>query len=439
MTARGSVSQRHTRRCPRNPDGRGWAPHKCRGTWSWHLNLGVDPVTKQRRQATGSGYRTKDEAQAALDARRRDLSVTHGRAQGITLGEWFEQWLDILRTAGRSPTTIARYRGNVRLHISPVLGHVRLSDVTPEHIDHLLAIVSEPDYVAPARGGKRWDNSPPGLSSASVNRIYDATRAALQVATKRRLIAWNPATVVEPPPEQNALQRAWTPQEAAAFLDHDAVREHRLHAAWHCVLVAGVRRAELAGAWWHAIDLDAARWDLTEARVQVGGKITTKTPKSKAGTRRIYLDAQSVAVLRAHRRAQAAERLVAGPRWVETPHTTENGDPCACGGPVFTTRLGAPVPPSSLTAAWTSLVRKTGLPRVVLHGGRHTSVTVATQHAGVTEQTSIERYGHADVATNRRYQHVSEALHRQAAQAIADEIARYRRTSSKRPPTAGSR
>jgi integrase len=428
--------QRHTRRCPRNPNGRGWAPHKCRGPWAWHLNLGVDPVTKRRRQATGSGYRTKDEAQKALDAQRQDLAVTRGRAQSVTLAEWFEQWLDILRTAGRSPTTLARYEGNLRLHIAPLPGYVPLPDVTPEHIDHLLAIVSEPDYVAPTRSGKRWDNEH-GLSSASVNRIYDAIRAALAVATKRRLIAWNPASVVEPPAEQNAPQRAWTPQEAAAFLDHAAVRQHRLHAAWHCVLVTGVRRAELAGAWWHAVDLDAARWNLTEARVQVGGKITRKPPKSKAGTRRIYLDAGTVAVLRAHRRAQAAERLAAGPRWNETPHTKDDGESCSCGGPVFTTRLGAPIPPSTLTATRTSLVRRTGLPRVVLHGGRHTSVTVATQHAGITEQASIERDGHAHVATNRRYQHVSEALHRQAAEAIASEIARHRETSSARPPTAG--
>jgi integrase len=439
VTARGSVSQRHTRRCPRNPNARGWARHKCRGLWAWHLNLGIDPVTGRRRQATGSGYRTKKEAEDALDARRNDLAVTHGRAHGLTLGDWLGQWLEILRVAGKSPTTIARYEGCVRLHIKPVLGHVRLADLAPEHIDHLLAVVSEEDYIAAGRTGKRWDSQPPGLSSASVNRIYDALRTALQVATKRRLLAWNPASVVDPPPERNAPQRAWTPQEAAAFLDNDAVRRHRLHAAWHCVLVAGVRRAELAGAWWHALDLDAARWDLTEARVQVGGKITTKAPKSKAGTRRIYLDGETVATLRAHRRAQAVERLAAGPQWREIQHDNEDGDPCTCGGPVFASRLGTPVPPSSLTATWTSLVLRTGLPRVVLHGGRHTSVTVATQHAGVTEQTSIERYGHADVATNRRYQHVSEALHRHAAQAIADEIARHRRTRSEGPSTAESR
>lgn len=439
MTARGSVSQRHTRRCPRNPNGRGWARHKCRGLWAWHLNLGTDPVTGKRRQATGSGYRTKKEAEDALDDCRTDLAITQGRTRGLLLGDWLDQWLEILRVAGRSPTTIARYEVSVRLHIKPLLGHVRLAELAPEHIDHLLAVVSEDDYVAPGRTGKRWEKQPAGLSSASINRIYDALRTALQVATKRRLLAWNPASVVDAPPEQNAPQRAWTPQEAATFLDHEAVRKHRLSGAWHCVLVAGVRRAELAGAWWHAIDLDVARWDLTEARVQVGGKITTKAPKSKAGTRRIYLDAETVTVLRMHRRAQAAERLAAGPRWVETPHANADGDPCTCGGRVFTTRLGAPIPPSSLTATWTSLVRKTGLPRVVLHGGRHTSVTVATQHAGVTEQTSIERYGHADVATNRRYQHVSEALHRQAAQAIADEIARHRRVPSTRPPATGSR
>lgn len=438
MSARGSVSQRHTRRCPRNADGNGFAEHKCRGPWAWHLNLGTDPITRKRRQLTGSGYRTKQEALDALDEARNKHAITRGRARGLTVGDWLDQWLDILRTAGRSPTTVARHEGNVRLHIKPVLGAIRLSDIEPEHIDHLLAVVSEPDYVAPGRTGKRWANQPPGLSSASINRVYDALSAALGVARKRRMITWNPASVVEPPPEVNKRQRAWTPAEAAAFLDHPAVASHRLYAAWHCVLVTGVRRGELAGANWHSINLDERFWDLTEARVQVGGGIHSKPPKSSAGTRRVYLDSETVEVLRRHKRNQAAERLAAGPDWVAQEHVDpQTADPCDCAGPVFTNRFGEPISPTTLTASWAGLVRKSGQPRVVLHGGRHTSVSVATQHAKVTEQTSIERHGHSSVAIHRRYEHVSEALHREAAEAIADEIRRHRH-GRERPSEAGN-
>lgn len=235
---------------------------------------------------------------------------------------------------------------------------------------------------------------------------------SLGVAAKRRLITYSPATVVTPPTERNKSGTAWTPAEAAKFLD--AVAEHRLYAAWHLVLIGGARRSEIAGATWELLDLDTGVWYVQNAHVQVGGTVHAKQPKSAAGLRTVYLDEETVAVLRAHRAQQTKERLAAGPRWVDSGH-------------VFTTRTGAPIPPDRLTTAWRTLATKSGLPIIRLHDGRHTSNTTASVYAGVGDQVLIERVGHAGLDVNRRYRHAHEQVHRQAAEAIAAEYRQHRR------------
>jgi integrase len=438
VTAAGSVHRRHDRRCPKNPVGNGYLPHRCRGPWAWHLSLGRDPVTRQRRQASGSGYATREEALAALDEARADANITRGRGRGKTVGDWLTEWLIIDEGTEdeKSITTLARHRGNVVNHILPALGDIKLTKLSVDDVRRLTTALRDPGYQSPvliARGGKKFATRR-GLSSASINRVYEALHAALERAVRDRLITWNPATHVKPPREHNRSYGSWSPAQTAAFLDLTEVCEHRGYAAWHVVLVTGVRRGELAGAMWHEVDLDDAVWELCENLVQVGATTTRKSTKSRAGTRLVYLDTETVAVLRAHRRVQREERLRLGPRWVDYPHTKpETGVPCSCDGPVFRSPRGAECKPDWFTDNWAALVdiavkRIPGLPRIPLHGSRHTAVSAATQHVRASDQQALERFGHSSVATQRRYRHVDEELHRALAETQAALIAKHRTT-----------
>ncbi|HZC73917.1 MAG TPA: Arm DNA-binding domain-containing protein [Jatrophihabitans sp.] len=444
MTAAGNVYRRHDRRCPRNRDGKGYAPHRCRGTWAWHLSLGRDPVTGRRRQTTGSGYATREEALAALDEARADADITRGRGRGKTVSDWLTEWLTIDEGTEdeKSITTLARHRGNVVNHITPALGDIKLTKLTVEDVRRLMTTLRDPGYQSPvliAKGGKKFA-ARRGLSSASINRVYEALHAALERAVRERLITWNPATHVKPPREQSRSYGAWSPAQTAAFLDLAEVCEHRGSAAWHVVLVTGVRRGELAGAMWHDVDLDDEVWELRENVVQVGGTTARKDPKSWAGTRLVYLDSETVGVLRAHRLLQREQRLRLGPRWVDYPHShPDTGLPCSCDGPVFRSPRGGACKPDWFTDNWAALVdiavrRIPGLPRIPLHGSRHTAVSAATQHVRASDQQALERFGHSSVATQRRYRHVDEELHRALAETQAALIAKHR---TSRPPKAG--
>jgi integrase len=55
-------------------------------------------------------------------------------AENLTVGEYLKQWLaDSVRDTVR-PTTFERYEQMVRLHIRPVLGKLKLKNLTPTHV-----------------------------------------------------------------------------------------------------------------------------------------------------------------------------------------------------------------------------------------------------------------------------------------------------------------
>jgi hypothetical protein len=72
------------------------------GTWTWHLGV-ADPATGRWRQLTKGGFRTRREAQAALNEAMAALRAgTFVAPSRLTLGAFLtEQWLPTVR---RRPT-----------------------------------------------------------------------------------------------------------------------------------------------------------------------------------------------------------------------------------------------------------------------------------------------------------------------------------------------
>jgi integrase len=170
--------------------------------------------------------------------------------------------------------------------------------------------------------------------------------------------------------------------------------EDRLASLWTLAATSGARRGELLGARWADLDLDADPPTLTIRQTLLNyGKLTViKEPKTERSRRVIPLPARTVAALRSHRKAQAAERLAAGAAY------TDNGL-------VFTDEIGRPLAPPAITAAFRRIVRDEGLPPLTLHGLRHTWASVALDE-GVDVLYVAELLGHSSPAiTQSIYQH----------------------------------
>ena len=201
----------------------------------------------------------------------------------------------------------------------------------------------------------------------------------------------------------------WTPAQTAAFLN--AIRGHRLYAAYHLIALRGLRRGEACGLRWCDIDLDAATAIISWQLQQHGGHITLCPPKTARSERIIALDSTTVAALRTHRAGQQAEQAVLGDRYHDS-------------GYVITSLNGDPLAPDRLSRYFRQLSAAAGLPPIRLHDLRHGAATLALA-AGADLKVVQDMLGHSSIVlTADTYTSVlPEVAHRAAEDTAALIIA----------------
>jgi integrase len=205
----------------------------------------------------------------------------------------------------------------------------------------------------------------------------------------------------------------WTAAQLTSFLE--GLRGDRLEVPILLGATTGMRRGEVLGLRWSDLDLDGGRLAVrqtlsaprnpdTGQHVPVFGE--PKTRRGKRSKRSVLLPAQTVAALRAHRKAQAAERLAAGPDYRDH-------------GLVFAEPDGSPIHPDRFRKRFEHRVERSGLPPLRFHDLRHTYATLALQ-AGIHAKVVSEILGHANIGiTLDTYSHAIPSLQESAAETIA--------------------
>lgn len=290
-------------------------------------------------------------------------------------------YLPARRSEGLRATTIDQYSNVIDAWILPHLRAVQVQKLTPKIVgDWITKLQSE---------GSRADKPlSPRSMQLSVTILKSATRWALE----NRLIDRDPlAGVRRPRGGASRATNAWTPASAMAFLA--SVKSDRLAAAWWLFLARGLRRGELAGLKWSAIDLDAGSLRVIETRVVVNGHAQTSSPKTDSGRRSIPLDEHLVALLKAHRIVQRQERDV-----------ISIADP----GYVFTNEVGLPYNPDWISRRFVELANAAKLPALTVHGTRHTAASIMLS-SGEDPATVAGILGHSSpVITMGIYRHLFE-------------------------------
>lgn len=364
---------------------------------AWKLVVDIAPLGAPRRQVRRRGFPTKRAAQEALDeikgTVRRGEWVAPDRA---SLGDYLTRWLDGLTTAGRRDTTVDSYRRTLRYVFTRPIAHVPLQALTALELDGL--------YSELSTSGRR-DGT--GLSLRTVRYVHAVLRKALADAEGKGIIARNVARRASPP--RTAATRApemsvWTPAELHSFFELTA--DHHHGALIRLAGMSGLRRSELCGLRWSDIDLDAGLLRVRRRITTVDHRPVEGDVKSARSRRTVDLDAETVRVLRVHRRMQLEQRMSVGPHYRDADL-------------VFAMPDGRGWNPDVITRAFDRLVKASPLPRIRLHDLRHTHAThlLAT---GANPKVVSERLGHASVAfTLDVYGHVLPGQQADAAAAVA--------------------
>jgi integrase len=357
--------------------------------WTVQIERDHDPATGKRRREWHSGFKTKAEAE---DARVRILADLqrgeHVPPDKLTVRAFLEdEWLPAMGPSLR-PSTFQGYALDVRRAVEQI-GERRLQSLTPAMLNRLYGALAE------------------RLAPRTVRGVHTVLRQALADAVAWQRLPRNPADRAKPPSLASVSDippRTWSASELDQFLAH--VADDRLAAAWRVLAMTGLRRGELVGLGWDAVDLDAGRLAITRTLIEGKGAPRFSEPKTKRGRRSVALDAETVDTLRGHRERQLDERLAWGPAYRDH-------------GLVFCRENGTPIWPRTFSRSFDHHVRDAGLPKIRLHDLRHTHATLALE-AGVHPKVVQERLGHATIAiTLDTYSHAIPAMQEDAAAKIA--------------------
>jgi len=122
------------------------------------------------------GYLTRTAAGKGLREQLSALDVgTHVAPNKVTVGEHMATWLDGLP---KEPSTVASYRKNVRLHIAPHIGALRLEQLTGTRLTKLYHQLEQSGRV----DGKG------GLSARTVRYVHTIVHAGLGAAVRDGLL-----------------------------------------------------------------------------------------------------------------------------------------------------------------------------------------------------------------------------------------------------------
>jgi integrase len=218
-------------------------------------------------------------------------------------------------------------------------------------------------------------NEKRGLSPQTVRSTLTTFGAVVQSYMDQGVLPRNVIALVERPkdadpddaaplaensPGTEPTAKSWTLAEVLQF--RDVVRGHRLYACW-LLSCYGLRRSEVLGLRWNAVDLDTGTLSVRRGRVAVGGQAVEDAPKSRRSRRDLPLPADVTEALRALRHRQQTEAIELGRGWSDDRLVALHED-------------GTPLRPESYTDEFQRLRTRAGLSRIKLHGLRNTSVTL---------------------------------------------------------------
>jgi integrase len=306
-----------------------------------------------------------------------------------SLALYLKEWLSHARGRVRA-TTYKGYECLIRCYVLPALGEVRLSELSPLHIQRLYSSLLTPER---------------NLSAGTVLNLHLVLTQALGQAVRWGILDKNPAKGAQPPrpvrPEPVVVDPAMASRIVAA-LQGSAVELPGTMA-----ISTGMRRGEILGLRWADLGPDLRHAQVRRTLHTTGRGLAFSEPKTRRSRRAVALPEIVRPPLDRAREEQALRRSNAK-AWQDLDLVIDRGD-------------GGPLHPDTLSSRWRLFLRRSGLPHIRFHDLRHAHATLMLLQ-GVHPKVVSERLGHASVGiTLDIYSHVLPSMQQDAVRAF-DEL-----------------
>ena len=339
----------------------------------------------------------KKRAEAFLQEQRRSFQEEVPITGGILFADFMEQWLTVIKSSV-AVTTFASYSNMVKKVIVPYFRErqITLQELSAKHIQDFY--LKELERV----------------SASSVIHYHANIHKALKYAVKIDLIPTNPADKVERP-KKNAFKGSYYSAEEIHALT-EVAEGTKLEIPVLLASFYGLRRSEVLGLKWDAIDFEANTLEVKHIVTQasIDGKkvlVQADRAKTKSSLRTLPLVPHIRDRLLMLKGQQDTYRRLCGKSY----NREYLGYLCV-------DEIGNIIRPNYVSEQFPKLLEKNGLRPIRFHDLRHSCASLLLAN-GVPMKQIQEWLGHSDFSTTANiYVHLDYASKLSSAQAMLEGL-----------------
>ena len=355
-------------------------------------------VVYQYTNENGERKQKWETYKTASEAKRRKKEIEYKEEVGTFTVPKCKSLDDLLKEYvalyGKATWAMSTYSSNVGLidhYISPIIGHMKLNEVTTRVIEKYYQQLLKTKPVDPIIGKKKNEF----LTPHTVRSIHKLLHSFFEQAVKWELMEKNPTDYASVPKAEYKKRDIWTAE--TLFQALELCEDERLKLCLNLAFACSLRMGELLGLTWDCVEISDEAIAEGKAYIQVNKELqrvsrdtlkkldskdvmlvfppmssrtTTvqvlKAPKTSSSVRKIFLP------------RTVAEMLI---RWKEQQMETIEalGDEYQDFDLVIAGPLGMPTEAGTINASFRTLIEKNDLPRVVFHSLRHPYVKHTTK------------------------------------------------------------
>ena len=354
-------------------------------------------------------YATKTEAETRRKEVEYRIAVGNFEVpKCVRLQELLEEYIKIY---GSDKWSVTTYSGNVSLinnYIIPTIGNTKITEINNHFLEKYYKKLLDMPAVNSTRNA---DGSGGTITPSTVFEIHKVLRSCFRQAVKWDMMGKNPAVDATVPKAKKQEREIWTAEMLMQALE--ACDNKMLKIAFHLAFTATLRIGELLGLTWDDMDISEEAIEDNKAYVIINKQVerVSKDAIEALNSKEIIMifpsqkkNNKTVRVLKSPK-TDSSKRKVFIPKSVaqcliDLKKDQEEiiealGNEYQNYNLVMATTFGLPIGDSYLRTKMQDIIDELGLPDVVFHSLRHTSVTYKLKLSGGDIKAVQGDSGHA--------------------------------------------
>ena len=338
-------------------------------------------------------FQTKREAQVFCNKIKNDIhNGTYIEPSKMTVSQALDEWLETEVRPKLASATVESYERNVKNYLRPAFGSILLQQLSPMTV----------------QGFYNKLDKEKNLSQRTIKYVHDNLHNCLKHFVLSQVLPRNVCDFVTVPRKKHSPQNDfYTEDEAKLMLEK--VNNDRLMPVAYLGLL-GLRRSEMLALTWSDIDMINNTITINKNLVYAHKQLVLGDCKTASSIRTISVPPSVIVKLKEYKLRQNKERM-------NMVGSYKNNDLVVCKSD------GEYIIPSSLTVAFTAMLKKYGLRRIRLHDLRHTYCSLALNYYNIPATTVAKQAGHCNPkVTIGQYSHSNAELQKQSADVFENNL-----------------